>query len=63
MENLENLSSTANISKILYLILSYEILTLCKVYSSIISLCTNAAITTLDTIKLKTHAIMSFCEC
>ena len=36
MENLERLSSTGYISKILYRILSYEIITFCEAYSGVI---------------------------
>ncbi len=45
----KKLSSLANISKVLYSILSYEIVIFCKVYSSIIILIRNTAIPTLYT--------------
>ncbi len=41
----------AIISKILHFILSYEVITFCEAYSSIIFLCWNAAIPTIHTIK------------
>ncbi len=50
MEIWKPLSSIAIISKILYLFLSYKIVTFCKAYSSINSLCCNAAIPILHTI-------------
>ena len=52
----ENISSMANISKILYLIFSHEIITFSNAYSVIIFfLWFNAAISTLHTINIYRH--------
>ena len=58
-ENLDKPSSMAKISKISYFMFWCKIVTLCKAYTSVISLCYNADIPTLHTREEKDSATLT----